>query len=878
MREDRRWNAGRAWEYEARSMARTESCEQAEGDVERRMDEEKKKKMGCLGEQEQAGAGRQARKQAEQVTVVAMAGWFGSGNTAFDDQVEKATSSALEDMAANLEICDLIRSKQVPPKEAMRSLKRRIGNKNPNIQLATLNLTDACVKNGGSHFLQEIASREFIDNMISLMNTSAQPLNYEVRSKMLELIQAWAIAFEGNAQLSHVNDTYRLLKQDGYQFPPPPPQISKAFVDSSAPPEWADSDVCLGCRNAFTMMNRKHHCRNCGNVFCGTCSSKTLPLVHIGIPQAVRVCDGCYNKLTRRQDSNKPTPQSIGRTFSPPNYMQPRNARIQEDSDFDADLRKALKMSEEEARGGKTSSGYVSQAQLKADTKSSTPQPKVQTEEEEDVDLKAAIAASIADMEEQKKKSAWNNPAAAASAQPATVSAVRPDYELSPTEAENINLFSTLVHKLQSQPPGTILREPAIQELYESIGKLRPKLARTFGETMSKYEALCDLHAKLATVVRYYDKMLEDRLSYTYSRHGLGASSYASRPSYASVPQNAESFYGAQFGAPAPQAETPYSRPQSTYQVPPSHRQSQYQATPTAQYAQPTQAVSVPPQDSQKYNMYPSMPSQAPQQAPSAYPSLASPVAGQPPSAYPSTYPPTAQQASLPNGQPPATVQAQERQAPPQTPQAEYPPSAYPSMPPSMPPTAQYTLPPQHQQLSQQPTGQSQTGTDPQLQSAPSYPPQDPYAQQYPPQQQQQQQQPSYPPQEQSQQPPAQAPQQYWQYPAQQQQQPPPSHETASSTPSYPPQPVSSPPTQQWQAPVQGSTMQPTHTQSQPQAQAQQPVQESVSTDFYKSYPAQVQAQQQMTPQQHQAAYYQQTMQKPMVQPQPVVEESLIDL
>ncbi|XP_059373585.1 RUN and FYVE domain-containing protein 2-like isoform X1 [Carassius carassius] len=63
-----------------------------------------------------------------------------------------------------------------------------------------------------------------------------------------------------------------------------------------------DATNCKLCEKEFSISRRKHHCRNCGEIFCNACSDNELPLP--ASPKPVRVCDTCHALLLQRCSSN----------------------------------------------------------------------------------------------------------------------------------------------------------------------------------------------------------------------------------------------------------------------------------------------------------------------------------------------------------------------------------------------------------------------------------------------------------------------------------------------------------------------------------------------------------------------------------------------
>uniref|UniRef100_A0A671S4E4 phosphatidylinositol-3,5-bisphosphate 3-phosphatase n=1 Tax=Sinocyclocheilus anshuiensis TaxID=1608454 RepID=A0A671S4E4_9TELE len=54
---------------------------------------------------------------------------------------------------------------------------------------------------------------------------------------------------------------------------------------------------CYGCERGFWLATRKHHCRNCGNVFCGSFCYQKIPVPSQQLFEPSRVCKSCFSSL-----------------------------------------------------------------------------------------------------------------------------------------------------------------------------------------------------------------------------------------------------------------------------------------------------------------------------------------------------------------------------------------------------------------------------------------------------------------------------------------------------------------------------------------------------------------------------------------------------
>ncbi|KAK9165103.1 hypothetical protein Scep_000294 [Stephania cephalantha] len=118
-------------------------------------------------------------------------------------------------------------------------------------------------------------------------------------------------------------DSYRSKSFDSGKPSEQPSEKKKGLADwmnlmkpaNEEKDHWVPDEAvtkCISCGTDFSAFVRKHHCRNCGDIFCDKCTHGRIALTADENAQPVRVCDKCMAEVTQRlshakESASKPT-------------------------------------------------------------------------------------------------------------------------------------------------------------------------------------------------------------------------------------------------------------------------------------------------------------------------------------------------------------------------------------------------------------------------------------------------------------------------------------------------------------------------------------------------------------------------------------------
>ncbi|KAL3819019.1 hypothetical protein ACJIZ3_004924 [Penstemon smallii] len=153
-----------------------------------------------------------------------------------NSMVERATSDMLigPDWAMNIEICDICNHDPAQAKDVVRGIKKRLGSRNPKVQLLALTLLETIVKNCGDIVHMHVVEKDLPHEMVKIVRKKP---DFHVKEKILILIDTWQESFGGaGARYPQFFVAYQDLLRLGAVFPQRPEKSAPIFTPPQTHP------------------------------------------------------------------------------------------------------------------------------------------------------------------------------------------------------------------------------------------------------------------------------------------------------------------------------------------------------------------------------------------------------------------------------------------------------------------------------------------------------------------------------------------------------------------------------------------------------------------------------------------------------------------
>uniref|UniRef100_A0A6Q2YHZ7 Golgi associated, gamma adaptin ear containing, ARF binding protein 3b n=1 Tax=Esox lucius TaxID=8010 RepID=A0A6Q2YHZ7_ESOLU len=147
--------------------------------------------------------------------------------------LNKAThpTNRQEDWEYIIGFCDQINKELEGPQIAVRLLVHKIQSPQEWEALQALTVLEACMKNCGRRFHNEIGKYRFLNELIKVVSPKymGDGVPEKVKTKIIELLYSWTVAFPNEAK---INEAYQTLRRQGLVTTDPELPVDKTLIPS----------------------------------------------------------------------------------------------------------------------------------------------------------------------------------------------------------------------------------------------------------------------------------------------------------------------------------------------------------------------------------------------------------------------------------------------------------------------------------------------------------------------------------------------------------------------------------------------------------------------------------------------------------------------